>query len=215
MCPPPRPQFRLTETPSLPGAPGAPLGPGLPGGPVTLSIPSAMVGHTSHGSPCPVGTVRRSPGLGGSLRWPPRCPEPRAQAPQWRCDGRRCMPVPPPDHPDAAPTLSPFGPRMPGGPCGRKAGEGAASGDATQHPQPLTPAMAWDGPSPSRGHQLSQPPLCAWALIPPLLQPSSPDPEPRNPSLTPGFGSRYSRVSQAIRRVQELRSCPGARDGKV
>lgn len=49
------PGFRLTETPSLPGTPGTPLGPGLPGSPVAPSTPSEMVGHTSHGSPCPRG----------------------------------------------------------------------------------------------------------------------------------------------------------------
>lgn len=62
-------------------------------------------------------------------------------------------------------------------------------GNATPHPPAQPPAVARDRPSPKRDRQLSQTPLRAWARSPSLLQPSSPNPEPRNPSLTPGFGS--------------------------
>lgn len=102
------PGFTLTETPSLPGAPGSPRGPGLPGIPMAPSIPSGTVGHTWHGSPCPVGVVRFG-GLRGDPRGVP--------------GNHRSHPVT-----VTAPTLSPLGPRSPERPCGRKLGRGLLQG---------------------------------------------------------------------------------------
>lgn len=91
---------------------------------------------------------------GGSPR-SPRCPK---QLPSpWGGHS------PPPGHP--APTLAPFGPRPPGGPCGMKAGAGAVGWArcSSAHPKPTFPkplGFCGVGPSPqspSRAGLGSQP----------------------------------------------------------
>lgn len=178
----------------------------MPGSPVAPSIPSETVGHTSHGSPCPRVTVRCSPRLRGPRGGPqdaPSSPEPKGWAPRWSHAGRGCHAHGTGRRGTALHrvTLHPpcllSAPRRRGVPAGRRQGMGLlrpriAPAAPPSTPQALPPGMAQDGPSPKRGHRLSQTPLHAWAWIPPLLRPRSPDREPRNPSLTPGFGSRLT-----------------------
>lgn len=202
------PGFRLTETPSLPGTPGTPLGPGLPGSPVAPSTPSEMVGHTSHGSPCPQGQQDAPLGwgvLGVAPKMPQAVPSPGdghrggavpAGAAVPMAMAQRGMAQPPAGPPCRCTHLVSFRPQDAGGSLQEEGrGQGCfgetkvCPGNATPHPPAQPPAVARDRPSPKRDRQLSQTPLCAWAWSPSLLRPSSPNPEPRNPSLTPGFGS--------------------------
>lgn len=156
----------------------------MPGIPTAPSIPSGTAGHTSHGSPCPEGAVTQSSRLGvrGTTPAVPR--------------GRGMCPWPP------WATLSPHPPCLlsapghRGDPAGGKVGTGPLQGGRGVphrcHPAPLRwpPAASRDDPSPERGRRFSQSPLGSRARIPSPLRPSSPDPEPRNPALTPGFGCR-------------------------
>lgn len=160
------PIITLTETPSLPGAPGSPRGPGWPGIPMAPSIPSGTVGHSSHGSPCPVGAVR----LGGDPRVSPRAGDvPVATA-------AILSPSPSPHPPFVL-----WAPGLRADPAGENWGGGCSRDPlaAESRDDPGPAAVPKSLPAPQLGSR-------------PLSGQEQPRPRAKKPGPDPGFGSRLS-----------------------